>query len=73
MGKILEFGSMFFLGMLLILAMTHFLNGTLISWVQSKFTTAQPQSTGGSKMAPGNLHGGVNVNPGSNAAGASNA
>lgn len=43
MGRIIEFGSMLFLGMLLILAMTHFLNGTLLSWVGSKFIAGTPQ------------------------------
>lgn len=72
MGKILEFGSMLFLGILLVLAMTHFLNGTLIEWVESKFTTHQAPSTGGmkgqelQKPAP-------SVVSGSNASGANNA
>ncbi len=39
MGRIIEFGSMLFLGMLLIIAMTHFLNGTLITWTLSKFSS----------------------------------
>ena len=43
MGKVIEFGSMAFLGILLILAMTHFLNGTLISWVGSKFAIGSSQ------------------------------
>ena len=43
MSKVLEFTSMIILGMLLILAMTHFLNGTLIQWVESKFAVGIPQ------------------------------
>lgn len=39
MVKTLEFVSMIILGILLILAFTHFLNGTFSSWFSSKFTT----------------------------------
>ena len=39
MAKVLEFGSMLFLGILLVLAFTHLLNGTFSSWIGSKFTT----------------------------------
>lgn len=39
MARVLEFGSMLFLGILLVLAFTHFLNGTFSQWVSSKFTT----------------------------------
>ena len=39
MARVLEFGSMLFLGILLVLAFTHFLNGTFSEWVASKFTT----------------------------------
>lgn len=88
MGRALEFGSMLFLGMLLIFAMTHFLNGTLTEWVLSKFYVATPQELKAFKdlqiareryqqwkkdNPTTNPGGGVNVNPGSNAAGAKNA
>lgn len=43
MGKVLEATSMFLLGILLILGMTHFLNGTLLQWIASKFYVGTPQ------------------------------
>lgn len=45
MAKVLEFGSMLFLGILLVLAFTHLLNGTFSSWIGSKFTTHDLSAT----------------------------
>lgn len=67
MGRVLEFTSMLILGMLLILAMTHFLNGTLISWVESKFST-KPVAPSTQQGTPAPM-----VVSGSNASGANNA
>lgn len=53
MGKVLEYTSMLLLGILLILAMTHFLNGTLIEWVQSKFTTGKETPSQKQQPNPG--------------------
>lgn len=39
MGSVLEFLSLLFLGVLLVLAITHLINGTFTSWISSKFTT----------------------------------
>lgn len=39
MTKAIEFLSIMFLGVLLILAFTHLLNGTFTEWLGSKFFT----------------------------------
>lgn len=38
-GNVIETLAMLFLGILLVLAFTHLLNGTFLSWVSSKFFT----------------------------------
>jgi hypothetical protein len=39
MASVIEFMAMLFLGILLVLAFTHFLNGTFTEWVGAKFFT----------------------------------
>ena len=41
MARVIEYLSILILGMLLILAFTHFLNGTFTDWVGSKFFTRE--------------------------------
>jgi len=44
MARVLEAISMFILGILLVLAFTHFINGTLLEWTSSKFFTKEPNA-----------------------------
>lgn len=39
MAKVIEYLSLLFLGILMVLFFTHMLNGTLLDWVKSKFFT----------------------------------
>lgn len=84
MGRVVEFTSMLILGMLLVLAMTHFLNGTLTEWVASKFYVATPEQLNAFKTLEKNRaalkqwqqnqqNGPANVNTDSNASGKFNA
>lgn len=41
MARAIEFMSMLFLGILLVLAFTHFMNGTFTEWVGAKFFTRE--------------------------------
>lgn len=41
MPRVIEYISILLLGILLILAFTHFLNGTFTEWVGSKFFTRE--------------------------------
>lgn len=61
MVKSIEFVSMVILGILLVLAFTHFLNGTFSSWVSSKFTTHDKNDLGSATGAAvsGTVGGGI--------------
>jgi len=37
MPKVIEYLSLLFLGIILVLAFTHLINGTFIEWLNSKF------------------------------------
>lgn len=41
MARAIEFLSILFLGILLVLAFTHLINGTFTEWISSKFFTRE--------------------------------
>lgn len=41
MARVLEYLSIIILGILLVLAFTHFMNGTFLEWTKAKFFTQE--------------------------------